>query len=169
MGKPSRERSLSDKEARAIAKNLRVSPQKLNLVAGLIRGKKVDQALADLEFSRKRIAQDVRKVVISAVANAENNHQLDVNSLIVSEAYVGKNLVMKRFAARGRGRGFSIMKPFSQITVVVRETEAEAEAPKKKAKGAAPKAKAAQTAGNKTAGAKAGGKSKPAAAQKEAE
>jgi large subunit ribosomal protein L22 len=156
MGKPSRERSLSDKEARAIAKNLRVSPQKLNLVAGLIRGKKVDKALADLEFSRKRIAQDVRKVVMSAVANAENNHQLDVNSLIVAEAYVGKNLVMKRFAARGRGRGFSIMKPFSQITVVVRETEAEAEAPKKKAKAAAPKAKAA-------------GKSKAAAAQKEAE
>ncbi len=86
MGKPSKERSLSDKEARAIAKNLRVSPQKLNLVAGLIRGKKVDRALADLEFSRKRIAQDVRKCVMSAVANAENNHDLDVNSLIVSEA-----------------------------------------------------------------------------------
>ena len=101
MGKPSRERSLSDKEARAITKNLRVSPQKLNLVAGLIRGKKVDQALADLEFSRKRIAQDVRKCVMSAVANAENNHQLDVNALVVSEAYVGKNMVMKRFAARG--------------------------------------------------------------------
>ena len=152
MGKPSRERSLSDKEARAITKNLRVSPQKLNLVAGLIRGKKVDQALADLEFSRKRIAQDVRKCVMSAVANAENNHQLDVNALIVSEAYVGKNLVMKRFAARGRGRGFSIMKPFSQITVVVRETEEEAK-PAKKSKAAPAK----------------GGKSKPAAAQKEAE
>ena len=149
MGKPSRERSLSDKEARAIAKNLRVSPQKLNLVAGLIRGKKVDQALADLEFSRKRIAQDVRKCVMSAVANAENNHQLDVNALVVSEAYVGKNLVMKRFAARGRGRGFRILKPFSQITVVVREREEEAEAPK---------AKGAKSA-----------KSKPAAAQKEAE
>jgi len=159
MGKPSRERSLSDKEARAIAKNLRVSPQKLNLVAGLIRGKKVDQALADLEFSRKRIAQDVRKCVMSAVANAENNHQLDVNALIVSEAYVGKNLVMKRFAARGRGRGFSIMKPFSQITVVVRETEGEAEKPKAKAKGAAPKKAAGKSAG----------KTKAAAAQKEAE
>ena len=144
MGKPSRERSLSDKEARAIAKNLRVSPQKLNLVAGLIRGKKVDQALADLEFSRKRIAQDVRKCVMSAVANAENNHDLDVNSLVVSEAYVGKNLVMKRFAARGRGRGFSIMKPFSQITVVVREQdEAEAEAKKAKSKKPAAKKKAA--------------------------
>ncbi|WP_295559841.1 50S ribosomal protein L22 [uncultured Hyphomicrobium sp.] len=159
MGKPSRERSLSDKEARAIAKNLRVSPQKLNLVAGLIRGKKVDKALADLEFSRKRIAQDVRKVVMSAVANAENNHDLDVNALIVAEAYVGKNLVMKRFAARGRGRGFSIMKPFSQITVVVRETEAEAEKPKAKSKGA----------GKKAAAKKPAGKSKAAAAEKEAE
>lgn len=161
MGKPSRERSLSDKEAKAIAKNLRVSPQKLNLVAGLIRGKKVDKALADLEFSRKRIAQDVRKCVMSAVANAENNHDLDVNSLVVAEAYVGKNLVMKRFAARGRGRGFSIMKPFSQITVIVRETDAEAEKPKAKkgkdAKGAAPKKAAAKKP------------AKAAAAQKEAE
>lgn len=153
MGKPSRERSLSDKEARAVAKNLRVSPQKLNLVAGLIRGKKVDRALADLEFSRKRIAQDVWKCVMSAVANAENNHDLDVNALIVSEAYVGKNLVMKRFAARGRGRGFSIRKPFSQITVVVRETEEVA---------AEPKAKRAKGKG-------AGAGAAPAAAEKEAE
>ena len=152
MGKPSRERSLSDKEARAITKNLRVSPQKLNLVAGLIRGKKVDQALADLEFSRKRIAQDVRKCVMSAVANAENNHQLDVNALVVSEAYVGKNMVMKRFAARGRGRGFRVLKPFSQITVVVRETEAEAEKPKA-AKGAAKKAAPAAKASKKSAAA----------------
>jgi large subunit ribosomal protein L22 len=168
MGKPSRERSLSDKEARAIAKNLRVSPQKLNLVAGLIRGKKVDQALADLEFSRKRIAQDVRKCVMSAVANAENNHDLDVNTLIVSEAYVGKNLVMKRFAARGRGRGFSIMKPFSQITVVVRETEAEAEQPKAKAKGKDAKSDKG-AAPKKAAANKPAGKTKAAAAQKEAE
>mgnify|MGYP001410727685 CR=1 FL=1 len=157
MGKPSRERSLSEKEARAVAKNLRVSPQKLNLVAGLIRGKKVDQALADLEFSRKRIAQDVRKCVMSAVANAENNHDLDVNALVVSEAYVGKNLVMKRFAARGRGRGFRILKPFSQITVVVRETEEEAEAPK------------AKTAKGKAAAKKPAAKAEAAAAQKEAE
>lgn len=173
MGKPSRERSLSDKEARAIAKNLRVSPQKLNLVAGLIRGKKVDQALADLEFSRKRIAQDVRKCVMSAVANAENNHDLDVNALIVSEAYVGKNLVMKRFAARGRGRGFSIMKPFSQITVVVRETEGEAEKPKaKKAKGKddGTQGKSAKAAAPKKAAAKKpAAKTKAAAAEKEAE
>jgi large subunit ribosomal protein L22 len=123
MGKPKRERSLPETEAKAVAKNLRVSPQKLNLVAGLIRGKKVDTALADLEFSRKRIAQDVRKCVMSAVANAENNHGLDVNELVVAEAYVGKNLVMKRFHARGRGRSGKIVKPFSQITVVVREVE----------------------------------------------
>ena len=125
MGKPKREREqdLADNEARAIAKNLRVSPQKLNLVAGLIRGKKVDRALADLEFSRKRIAIDVRKCVMSAVANAENNHGLDVNDLIVAEAYVGKNLIMKRFHARGRGRSGQIIKPFAQITIIVRAVE----------------------------------------------
>jgi len=123
MGKPKRERSLEDNEARAVAKNLRVSPQKLNLVAQLIRGKKVDKALAELEFSRKRIAGDVRKCLMSAVANAENNHSLDVNDLIVAEAWVGKNLMMKRFHARGRGRGSRILKPFSQITVVVREVQ----------------------------------------------
>jgi len=145
MGKQKRERSLPENEAMAVARNLRVSPRKLNLVAGLIRGKKVDTALADLEFSRKRIAQDVRKCVMSAVANAENNHNLDVNDLVVSEAYVGKNLVMKRFAARGRGRASSILKPFSQITVIVRQTEEDGEgkarvkktkAEKKPAKGA---------------------------------
>jgi large subunit ribosomal protein L22 len=157
MGKEGRERSLADNEARAVAKNLRVSPQKLNLVAGLIRGKKVDKALADLEFSRKRIAQDVRKCVMSAVANAENNHGLDVNALVVSEAWVGKNLVMKRFAARGRGRGFSIMKPFSQITIIVRQSDVDAEETKAKAK---PKGKA-------QAGAKDGGKSAKAGKAKE--
>ena len=124
MGKPKRERSLPETEAKAVARNLRVSPQKLNLVAGLIRGKKVNTALADLEFSHKRIAIDVRKCVMSAVANAENNHGLDVDDLVVAEAYVGKNLVMKRFHARGRGRSGKIMKPFSQITVVVREVKA---------------------------------------------
>ena len=123
MAKAKRESDLSESEAKAVARNLRVSPQKLNLVAALIRGKKVDTALADLEFSRKRIAQDVRKCVMSAVANAENNHGLDVNELIVAEAYVGKNLVMKRFNPRGRGRGASIFKPFSQLTVVVRQVE----------------------------------------------
>jgi large subunit ribosomal protein L22 len=121
MGKPKRERSLPETAAKAVARNLRVSPQKLNLVAGLIRGKKVNAALADLEFSRKRVAQDVRKCVMSAVANAENNHGLDVDELVVSEAYVGKNMVLKRFHARGRGRSAGILKPFSQITVVVRE------------------------------------------------
>jgi large subunit ribosomal protein L22 len=141
MGKPSRERSLADNEARAIAKNIRISPQKLNLVAELIRGRKVADAMADLEFSRKRVAQDVRKCVMSAVANAENNHGLDVDELIVAEAYVGKNIVMKRFAPRGRGRGFQILKPFSQITVVVRQKAEEAEPKKaKKAKPAAKKA-----------------------------
>lgn len=133
MGKAKTERRLPENEAQAVARNLRVSPRKLNLVAGLIRGKKVDHALADLEFSRKRIAQDVRKCVMSAVANAENNHGLDVNDLVVSEAYVGKGLVMKRFHARGRGRASQIQKPFSQITVIVRQTEEEAEK-KKQAK-----------------------------------
>ena len=132
MGKPSRERSLADTEAKAIAKNIRISPQKLNLVAELIRGKKVNEAMADLEFSRKRVAQDVRKCVMSAVANAENNHGLDVDELVVAEAWVGKNIVMKRFAARGRGRGFQVLKPFSQITVVVRQKAEEAEPAKTK-------------------------------------
>ena len=126
MGKPKRDRSLADTEAKAITRNLRISPQKLNLVAGLIRGKKVSKALADLELSRKRIASDVRKCVMSAVANAENNHGLDVDDLVVAEAYVGKNLVMKRFHARGRGRSAMVMKPFSQITVVVREEKPDA-------------------------------------------
>jgi large subunit ribosomal protein L22 len=128
MGKPKRERSLAETEAKAVARSLRVSPRKLNLVAGLIRGKKVSQALADLEFSRKRVAGDVRKCVMSAVANAENNHGLDVDDLVVAEAYVGKNLVLKRFHARGRGRSAKILKPFSQLTVVVREVKETAEA-----------------------------------------
>src|SRR5207248_11249772 len=104
MGKKQRERALADNEAKAVAKMLRVSPQKLNLVAGLIRGKKVASALADLEFSRKRIAKDVRKCLQSAIANAENNHELDIDDLVVAEAHVGKAMVLKRFSARGRGR-----------------------------------------------------------------
>ena len=141
MGKPSRERSLPDNAAKAVARNLRVSPQKLNLVAGLIRGKKVDQAMADLEFSRKRIAQDVLKCVKSGVANAENNHGLDVDELVVAEAHVGKNMVMRRFHARGRGRAAGIEKPFSQITVIVRQTyEDEKAAKKAKGKAKAPAA-----------------------------
>jgi large subunit ribosomal protein L22 len=128
MGKPKRERSLGETEARAVVTNLRVSPQKLNLVAQMIRGKKVGTALADLTFSRKRIADDVRKCVASAVANAENNHGLDPDELIVAEAYVGKNLLMKRFHARGRGKSSQIQKLFSQLTVVVKtKPEAAAE------------------------------------------
>ena len=124
MGKAKRERVLSESEAKAVTKNLRVSPQKLNLVAALIRGKKVATALADLEFSRKRIARDVRKCLESAIANAENNHDLDVDDLIVAEAHVGKALVLKRFTPRGRGRIGRIFKPFANLTIVVREVEA---------------------------------------------
>ena len=128
MGKSARERDLPDNEAKAVARMLRVSPQKLNLVAQLIRGKKVATALADLQFSQKRIAKDVKKCLESAIANAENNHALDVDELIVAEAWVGKNLIMKRFHARGRGRSGAIVKPFSQITVVVRAVKPAAEA-----------------------------------------
>jgi large subunit ribosomal protein L22 len=128
MGKAKRERVLSESEAKAVARNLKISPQKLNLLAQLIRGKKVDTALADLQFSRKRIAQDVRKCVMSAVANAENNHGLDVNDLVVAQAFVGKNLVLRRFHARGRGRSSGIQKPFSQLTIIVKEVEAKADA-----------------------------------------
>jgi large subunit ribosomal protein L22 len=123
MGKPKHPRVLADTEAKAIATNIRISPQKLNLVAQMIRGKRVQAAIADLEFSRKRVAEHVRKCVISAVANAENNHGLDVDDLVVVEAFVGKNMVLKRFHARGRGRASSVMRPFSQITVVVRQVE----------------------------------------------
>jgi large subunit ribosomal protein L22 len=164
MGKPKRERRLSDSEAQAVARNLRVSPRKLDLVAGLIRGKNVDTALADLEFSRKRIAQDVRKCVMSAVANAENNHGLDVNELVVSEAFVGKNLIMRRFAARGRGRASSIVKPFAQITVIVRQkTEEETEAAEKKSKTKTTGKPAKGGKGNPAPAANKGGKAKSAA------
>ena len=123
MGQAKQARRLADNEAQAVTRNIRVSPQKLNLVAQMIRGQKVGKALADLTFSRKRIAQDVKKTLESAVANAENNHSLDVDALIVSEAYVGKNLVMKRSRPRARGRMARIMKPFAQLTVVVREVQ----------------------------------------------
>jgi large subunit ribosomal protein L22 len=126
MSKEKRARVLADNEAKAIAKMLRISPQKLNLVAGLIRGKKVASALADLQFSRKRIAVDVKKCLESAIANAENNHDLDVDDLVVAEAFVGKAIVMKRFHARGRGRAGGILKPFSNLTIVVRQVEAAA-------------------------------------------
>ena len=126
MSKKSHPRALAENEAKAVAKMLRVSPQKLNLLAQLIRGKKVATALADLEFSRKRIAKDVRKCLESAIANAENNHQLDIDDLIVAQAHVGKGLVIKRFHARGRGRSGKILKPFSHLTIVVRQVEAAA-------------------------------------------
>ena len=126
MGKAKTERRLADNEAQAVARTLRISPQKLNLVAAMIRGKKVETALAELEFSRKRISDQVRKTLQSAIANAENNHDLDVDSLIVAEAYVGKSIVMKRFRVRGRGRSSRILKPFSHLTIVVREVEEEA-------------------------------------------
>src|SRR5450631_1058693 len=128
MGKRKRERDLPDNEAKAISKMLRVSPQKLNLVAQMIRGKKVAMALADLEFSRKRISTEVRKCLESAIANAENNHDLDVDDLVVAEAHVGNGIVMKRFAPRGRGRSGRVFKPFSHLTSVVRQVEAEASA-----------------------------------------
>ena len=123
MSKPKAPRALKDTEAKAVARNLRVSPQKLNLVAQLIRGKKVASALADLTFSNKRIAHDVKKTLESAIANAENNHDLDVDDLVVAEAHVGKGIVMKRFHARARGRAGRIEKPFAHLTIVVREVE----------------------------------------------
>jgi large subunit ribosomal protein L22 len=123
MGKQKRPRTLGDKEAQAVLRMVRTSPRKLNLVAQLIRGKKVSVALADLQFSRKRIAHEVRKTLQSAIANAENNHDLDIDNLVVSEAHVGKALVMKRFNPRARGRVGRITKPFSNLTVVVREVE----------------------------------------------
>ena len=126
MGKESLPRTLADNEAKCVARMLRVSPQKLNLLAQLIRGKKVDTALADLQFSRKRSAVEVRKALESAIANAENNHSLDVDDLMVAEAYVGKAMVMKRFSPRARGRSGRIEKPFSNLTIVVREVEARA-------------------------------------------
>ena len=123
MGKSARARALADNEAKAVCRLLRVSPQKLNDVAAGMRGKKVDVALADLTFSRKRIAHDVKKTLESAIANAENNHDLDINELVVAEAYVGKNLVMKRWKPRARGRVGRIQKFFSQLTIVVRQVE----------------------------------------------
>jgi large subunit ribosomal protein L22 len=126
MGKRGRERDLPENEAKAVARMLRVSPQKLNLVAQLIRGKKVAAALADLQFSQKRIARDVKKCLESAIANAENNHDLDVDELVVAEAHVGKALVLKRFHPRGRGRMGKILKPFANLTIVVRQVQSQA-------------------------------------------
>lgn len=159
MGQTTNERRVKDNEAMAMAKFLRTSPGKLNLVAAMIRGKAAGRALTDLQFSNRRIAQDVRKVLASAVANAENNHNLDVDKLVVAEAYVGKSVKMRRFNARARGRAAPIEKHFSRLTIVVREGEAKA-APKKAVakKAAAPKKEAAEKPAAKKAAAK-----KPAA------
>jgi large subunit ribosomal protein L22 len=160
MGKESRARILADHQAMAIGRNIRVSPRKLNLVAQQIRGKKVDRALNELTFSQKRIARDVKKVLQSAVANAENNHDLDVDDLVVREASVGKNLVMKRFHARARGNSGGVEKFFSQITIVVEEKR---EAEKKAAKPAKPDSEAKAGAAPKKAAAKKPAAKKPAA------
>lgn len=125
MSKEKTERQLSDKEAQAVLTNIRISPRKLNLLAGMIRGKKVGVALAELSFSKRPVAGDVKKTLQAAIANAENNHSLDVDSLVVAHAHVGKGLVMKRFSPRARGRAARIEKPFSHLTVVVREREEE--------------------------------------------
>jgi large subunit ribosomal protein L22 len=126
MSKPKSPRRVADNEALAVGNSLRGSPRKLNLVAGLIRNKHVSRALADLTFCKKAFADDVKKVLESAIANAENNHNLDVDALIVTEASVGKSLVMKRFTPRARGRGAPIKKPFSRIRIVVRQIEEQA-------------------------------------------
>lgn len=161
MGKQSRARVLADHQAKAVGYNIRVSPRKLNLVAQSIRGKKAEHALNVLTFSRKRIALNVKKILQSAIANAENNHDLDVDDLVVKEASVGKNMVLKRFHARARGRGASIEKPFSQITIIVEEkreeTPAKGEEPKAAAKGK-----------KKRSANKSGGKSGAAPAKKSA-
>ena len=126
MSKQAAPRRVGEKEALAVGTTIRGSAQKLNLVAQLIRGRKASAALADLQFSRKRIAVDVKKCLESAIANAENNHDLDVDDLVVAEAHVGNGIVMKRFAPRGRGRSGRVFKPFSQLTIVVRQVEASA-------------------------------------------
>ncbi|MEJ1995929.1 MAG: 50S ribosomal protein L22 [Limibacillus sp.] len=123
MGKQSAPRKVADNEAMAMARNLRTSPRKLNLVAASIRGMSAEAALQQLTFSRRRIANDVKKVLQSAIANAENNHQLDVDRLVVAEASVGKSFVMRRFRARARGRVGRLLKPWSRLTIVVRERE----------------------------------------------
>jgi large subunit ribosomal protein L22 len=156
MGKQSRARVLPDTHAKAVGTMIRTSPRKLNLVAQSIRGQKAGAALNALTFSPKRVAKVVKKVLQSAIANAENNHDLDVDDLVVSEASVGKNLVMKRFHARARGRGAAIEKPFAQITIVVQEKREEAEEKKSKGKGkakkkAAPAKKAAAEPAQETA------------------
>ena len=158
MGKEARARVLADNQARAVGYNIRTSPRKLNLVAQTIRGKKVDAALNELTFSPKRVSHEVKKVLQSAIANAENNHDLDVDDLVVIEASVGKNMVLQRFHARARGRGASVEKPFAQITIVVEE-----KAVKEEEKKAAPKKKGAKGKADGKSAAKAPAKKKAAA------
>lgn len=158
MGKEARARVLADNQAKAIGYNIRTSPRKLNLVAQAIRGKRAEAALNELTFSPKRVAHEVKKVLQSAIANAENNHDLDVDDLVVREASVGKNMVLQRFHARARGRGASIEKPFAQITIIVEELRAKKEAEGKEAAPAKGKTKSKGKAPAKKAAAK-----KPAA------
>jgi large subunit ribosomal protein L22 len=171
MGKQARARVLADNQAKAVGYNIRVSPRKLNLVAQSIRGKRAEHALNVLNFSRKRIALNVKKVLQSAIANAENNHDLDVDDLVVKEASVGKNMVLKRFHARARGRGASIEKPFSQITIIVEEKREEApaksEEPKAETKSKGGKKRPASKSGGKSGGKKAPAKKSASKAKKE--
>ena len=165
MGQTANQRRVKDNEAMAMAKFLRTSPQKLNLICQTIRGKNAGKAMIDLEFNNRRVSQDVRKVLQSAVANAENNHNLDVDRLVVSEAFVGKSITMKRFRARARGRGARILKPFSRLTIIVREQTDDV-----KAKPASKKAVKSATKGdnkNKTTISKADAKKSPAKAKKD--
>jgi large subunit ribosomal protein L22 len=162
MGKESRARVLKDHQAMAVARNIRVSPRKLNLVAQQIRGQKVDRALNVLTFSQKRIAGVVKKALQSAIANAENNHDLDVDDLVVAEASVGKNLVMKRFHARARGNAGGIEKFFSQLTIIVEEKREEKKEEAKPAEGKTKGKAKAKTSAKKPAAKKASAK-KPAA------
>jgi large subunit ribosomal protein L22 len=177
MGKQAHARALADNEAKAIGTMIRVSPRKLNLVAQSIRGKSAEVALNELTFSPKRVAGQVKKVLQSAIANAENNHDLDVDDLFVKEASVGKNMVLKRFHARARGRGARIEKPFAQVTIIVEEKREKAPAKKTAAKGkgggkgktdgksksaAAPKAETKKPAANKAPAKKKSARPKPA-------
>jgi len=165
MGKEARKRVLADNQAKAVATMVRSSPRKLNLVAQSIRGKKAETALQELTFSPKRVAKLVKKVLQSAIANAENNHDLDVDDLVVKEASVGKNLVMKRFHARARGRGARVERPFAQISIIVEEVRQQRQrrAPAPKKDEAAPEAKEESRPAKAKASAKTQSKSKPAA------
>ncbi len=165
MGKDARARVLADHQAKAIGRMMRISPRKLNLVAQTIRGKKAEAALNELSFSPKRVAKAVKKILQSAIANAENNHDLDVDDLVVSEASVGKNMVLKRFHARARGRGAGIQKPFSQITIVVEEKREEAPA-KAEVADAKKAAGAKKSPGKKPAAKKSASKDAKKSAQK---